>query len=128
MTKFIHSVLSFYKVAPSQLSAVAWRTVLGFEALCDLYAPEACQVEVFSAAYSLRKTTQGAHYFIPQSGVEKVIVNMVDIDCDMQDIVVRVTGSWEADSEDERGAVPVAWNLDAGSQVGLCLPLMLKRS
>jgi len=33
MTKFIRSVLAFHKVAPSQLSAVAWRMVLEFEAL-----------------------------------------------------------------------------------------------
>jgi len=42
MTRFIRSVLAFYKVASSQLSAVAWRTILGLEALCDLYAREAC--------------------------------------------------------------------------------------
>jgi len=29
VTKFVHSVLFFYGVAPSQLSVVAWRTVLG---------------------------------------------------------------------------------------------------
>ena len=34
-----HNVLIFYEVAPFQLSAVARRTILGFEALCDLYAP-----------------------------------------------------------------------------------------
>ena len=65
MTKFVRSVLIFYGVTPSQLSAVAWRTVLGFEALYDLYAPEACHCEVFNVAYLLRKTTLGARYFIP---------------------------------------------------------------
>jgi len=80
MTKFVHSVLTFYKVTPSQLSAIAWRTILGFEALCDLYALEACQLEVFSVAYSLRKTIQSARYFFPQSRVEKIIVNMVNSD------------------------------------------------
>ena len=37
--KFICSVLIIYEVAPSQLTAVAWRTVLRFEALCNLYTP-----------------------------------------------------------------------------------------
>ena len=62
--------------------------VLGFEAFCDLYAPEACQLEVFSVAYSLRKTTQDARYFFPQSEVEKITVNMVNNDHDMRDTVV----------------------------------------
>ena len=43
---------------------------------------------------------------------------MIDNDHGMRDTVVRVTGSWEVDSEDECGAVPVTWNLNAGSQVG----------
>ena len=30
----------FLQGLPSQLSAVTWRTVLGFKALCALYAPE----------------------------------------------------------------------------------------
>jgi len=53
MMKFVCSVLIFYRVTPSQLSVVAWCTVLGFEALCALYAPEVCKHEVFSTAYSL---------------------------------------------------------------------------
>ena len=56
MTKCVRSVLAFYKIAPFQLSAVALRTLLGFEALCDLYALEAYQLEVFSVAYLLKKT------------------------------------------------------------------------
>jgi len=80
MTRFVCNVLIFYKVAP--LSCQRWPgfTVVGLETLCDLYTPEACQREVFSTAYSLRKTTQGACYFASQSGVEKVIINMVNND------------------------------------------------
>ena len=37
---------------------------------------------------------------------------MVNNDYGMQDTVVRVIGPWEAESEDERGAVPIARNLD----------------
>ena len=62
--------------------------------------------------YSLRKTTQGMRYFFAQSGAEKVIVNMVNNDHGMRDTMVRVTGLWDAESEDERGAVLVVWNLD----------------
>jgi len=72
MTKFVRSVLIFYEVAPSQLMAVAWRIVLEFEALCNLYAPEACHREVFNTVYLLRKTIQGTRSFISQSGVEKL--------------------------------------------------------
>ena len=85
--------------------------VLGFETLCVLYASEACQCEVFSTAYTLRRTIQGACYFVPQSGIEKTIVNMIDNDHDMRDTVVWVTGPWEAESEDERGAISIVWNL-----------------
>ena len=42
----------------------------------------------------------------PQSGVEKVIVSMVNNDHGMRDTVVRVSGSWETKSEDELGVVP----------------------
>jgi len=42
-----------------------------------------------------------------QSGVEKVIDNMVNSDHGIRDTVVRVTGSWKAESEDERRVVPV---------------------
>ena len=80
MMKFVRIILIFYGVAPSQLLAVAWRTILGFEALCNLYTPEACHCEIFSVAYLLRKTTLSVRCFIPQSGVEKNIVNMVDSD------------------------------------------------
>jgi len=36
---------------------------------------------------------------------------MVGNDDGMRDTVVRVTGPWEANSEDERRAILVAWNL-----------------
>ena len=106
MTRFLRSVLTFYRVAPSQLLAMAWRMVLEFEALCALYPPEACQREVFSTASALRRILQGTHYFVPQSGVEKIIVNMVDSDHGMRDTWVQVTGPCKAESEDEREASP----------------------
>ena len=65
MMRFVRSVLTFYTVASSQLSAKAWRTVLRFKALCALFALKVCQREVFSTTYTLRRTLQDAHYFVP---------------------------------------------------------------
>jgi len=56
MTRFIRNVSDFLQGHPSQLSAGTWRTVLGFEALFDLYSLEACQREVFSVVYSVKKS------------------------------------------------------------------------
>ena len=100
---------------------MAQRTVLGFEALCNLYAPKACQCEVFSATYLLRKTSHGTRYFISLSGVGKIIVNMVDSDHGVRDSVIQVSGPWDAESDDERVAILVAWNLNAGSRGDLTL-------
>ena len=83
LTPFIHGVLSHLRIALSQLSGVAWRTVLGFEALCVLSAPNACQREVLCTDY---------RFFVPQIGYEKLIVNMMDNDHGMHDTVVRVSG------------------------------------
>ena len=113
MTKFIHSVLIFYGVAPSQLSLAAWRTVLRFETLCDLYAPEACHCDVCSVAYLLRKTTIGARYFIPQSRVENIIVNMVDSDRSM-----RNTMPWSARTNGCRSIEP-ALSASSGRNSGI---------
>jgi len=46
-------------------------------------------------------------YFVLQSGIEKIIINIVDSDHGIQDAVVQVTGPWETESEDECGAIPV---------------------
>jgi len=126
MTKFVRSILIFSGVTPSQLTTVAWRTVLGFEVLYNLYALEVCHRKVFNTAYLLRKTTQGARYFILKSGVEKIIVNMIDNDHGMRDSVFRVFGPWDAESEDERGAIAVALNSNVGSRRGPC-PLPISR-
>ena len=33
LIKFVRSILSHFRIAPLQLSGVAWRTMLGFKAL-----------------------------------------------------------------------------------------------
>jgi len=55
-----------------------------FEALYDLNVPEAYQREVFNVVYALRKTSQDARYFVPQSECEKIIKIMVDGDHGMR--------------------------------------------
>ena len=42
LTAFVHSVLSYFRVAPSQLTVGAWRILLGFEALYNCFLLEAC--------------------------------------------------------------------------------------
>ena len=69
----------------------------------------------------LRKTTQGARYFVPPSGGEKITVNIVHSDHDMRDTVVRVTGPWAAESENDRGIIPIVWNLGSAPH-GWALP------
>jgi len=61
--------------------------------------------------YALRRTHQDASYFIPQSRVNKIIVNMIDSDNGMRDTIIRVSRPGEAKSEGEHGAIPVVWNL-----------------
>jgi len=51
---------------------------------------------------------------------KKLIVNMVDSDHGMCDTVVRVSGSWEAESEECR-AIPTIWNLGPLTQEGATL-------
>ena len=74
LMKFVRGVLNYYRIAPSQLSGVAWHTVRGFEALCDLIVQDACQREVFSVAYVLRKTAQDVRYFVPRVGVKRSLL------------------------------------------------------
>ena len=64
LTKFACSVLSHFRVSPSQLLGVAWCTVLEFEALCTVSAPNACQHKVFCASYALRKTSKDVRFFL----------------------------------------------------------------
>ena len=54
-----------------------------------------------------KEDPQDACYFVSQSGVEKIIINMVDSEYGMRDIMIWVTGLWEAESENERGAIPI---------------------
>ena len=79
MLRFIRSVLIFYRVASSQLSAMALCTVLGFKAICDLYAPKVVNIRS-SAPHNRKGGPLKVHATLLSSGVEKIIVNMVNND------------------------------------------------
>jgi len=96
LKNFILDILCHFQVAPSQLSTEAWWTILGFQALCASFAPNSCQCADFCAIYSMRKTNQDGRFFIPRSGYDRLIVNLVDSDHGCCDIVIRVSRTWEA--------------------------------
>ena len=58
ITSFVRDILRYYHVAPSQLVAGGWCVVLSFQALCNMYFPDAYRVEDFSALYTMKKTKQ----------------------------------------------------------------------
>jgi len=58
----------------------AWRTILGFEALCAFFVLDAYEVEEFYATYVMRKSHQDARSFVPRSGCDRLIINLVDSD------------------------------------------------
>ena len=79
LATFVRSVLSYFRVAPSQLTVGAWHILLGFEALCNRFLPEVCGHEEFCAVYMMRKGPQDAHSFA-RKGRDRVIINQLDSD------------------------------------------------
>jgi len=63
----------------------------GLRSLVCFFCPQLVPSEDFCAIYSMRKTNQGDRFFIPQSGCDKLIVNLVDIDHGWRDFVIRVS-------------------------------------
>ena len=91
MTGFIRDILRYYQVAPSQLVAGHWRVVLSFQTLCNLYLPDACRVENFSASYTMKKTKENACFLGVKSDRERLIVNLVDSNHGWHDTVIRIS-------------------------------------
>ena len=110
LTNFVHEILSYFQATPSQLTAVAWRIVLSFEALCISFAPNSHRRENFCAIYSLRKTSQDSRFFIPRSSCGRLIVKLMNSDQRWCDTVIRLSGSWEVASSKSHGVVPTTWN------------------
>ena len=90
MTSFVRDVLRHYHITPSQLVAGGWHVTLRFRALCNLYLPDACRIEDFSALYSIRRTKKGARFFGVKTDCEKLIVNLTDSDHVWGDTSIRV--------------------------------------
>ena len=87
---FIHNVLSYFRVALSQLTVGAWLILLRFEALCNCFLLEVCGCEEICAAYLMRKGPQDARSFAPQKGCDRLIVNQSDSDHGCSDSVIMV--------------------------------------
>ena len=102
LTTFVHNVLSYFRVAPSQLTMGVWRILLGFEALCNRFLLEACGREEFYTVYMMRKGPQDARSFSPQKGCNRLIVNQPDNDYGWRDSVIRLVRPWEAAAEEDR--------------------------
>ena len=65
LTAFIHSILSYFRIALSQLMVGAWCILLGFKALCNCFLPEAYRQEKFCDVYRMKKGYQDAYSFAP---------------------------------------------------------------
>ena len=53
---------------------------MGFETLCDLIVPDSRRVKDFFALYVIRKTKENGHFFVVQSGLERLIINLANGD------------------------------------------------
>ena len=73
-----------------------------------------------------KEDPQDARYFVPQSGAEKIIINMVDSNHDMWDTLVRVSGPWKVEPDDERGAILIVWNMGSIPRGGASLTVDIK--
>ena len=91
---FVHNVLSYFRVVPSQLTVGAWLVLFGFEALCNCFLPETCGRKKFCATYFMRKGFVNACSFAPRRAVIGLIVNLTDKDQEWRDSVVRFVDPW----------------------------------
>ena len=74
LSAFIHNILSYFRVALSQLTVGAWRILLNFETLCNL------SPRVVRARGVLCRVHYDARSFAALKGCDKLIVNMPDSD------------------------------------------------
>jgi len=108
LPSFVREVLSFYKLAPTQISPGSWRVVLGFAALGRSQEAE-LGVEEFRTIYFLKLLKDGAYCFSPRKGKDKLITQVPDSDSGWKNSIVLVTGLWESSVPEERGSVPRFW-------------------
>ena len=65
------------------------------------------------------KDQQNGHFFIPWSGCDRLVVNLVDNDQGLHDTVIRVSDPWEDASAKNRGVISTSWNRGSISK-GVC--------
>jgi len=108
LPSFVREVLSFYKLAPTQISPGSWRVILGFAAL-GRSQDASLGVEEFRAIYFLKPLSKGSYCFSPRKGKEKLITQVPDSDSGWKNSIALVTGRWESLVPEEWGLVPRAW-------------------
>ena len=65
---------------------------MGFQSLCNKFVPDTYMIEDFSTLYMIRRI-KGSCFFVAQSCLEKLIVNLVDSDHGWHDTVIRISGA-----------------------------------
>jgi len=118
LPSFVREVLSFYKLAPTQISPGSWRVVLGFAAL-GRSQEAVLGIEEFQAIYFLKPLKEGAYCFSPRKGRDKLITQLPDNDSGWKNSIAMVTGRWESLVPEEWGPVPQSWG-----QPGTSYPLV----
>ena len=108
LLSFVREVLSFYKLAPTQISPGSWRVVLGFAAL-GRSQEAVLGIEEFQAIYFLKPLKEGAYCFSPRKGKDKLITQVPDNDSGWKNSIALVTGQWESLVPEEWGSVPRSW-------------------
>ena len=62
-------------MAPSQLVVGGKCVVLSFQVFCNMFIPDACRIEDFSALYMIRRTKEGSHFLTVKSGSERLMTD-----------------------------------------------------
>ena len=72
------------------ISGRGLRVVLSFQVLYNMFLPDACNIEDFSALYMIRRTKEGGCFFGIRSGFNRLIVNLADSDHKWRDHIIHI--------------------------------------
>lgn len=106
LPNFARNVLTFYKLAPTQLKIGSWRVILGFEKLCQLCKLD-YGLEEFRSLYGLSTNKDGSCFFMPRKG--KLISEISDCDSGWKDMIAFVTGLSETTDPKDQALVLREW-------------------
>ena len=109
LTDFVRQVPAYYNVVPTQLMLGAWRTILGFEALCVDFAAASYSLEDFTTCYLMQRLLSVVCSFSPGGTRLKLIVNLSDSDHEWNSTIVF----WDAAIENDCGNVLTSWSTGA---------------